>query len=1046
MSVIDIYDGGAWRIDSQIGEGSYGKVFKVVKLENGAERFAALKIIPVPKSDQDLARLRAEGYEGESLRIHIIEMAKGILKAFDYIQDFRGAANIVSYEDQKILPKVNEPGYYIIVRMELLENLDQIMKTRRLSETGTVKLADDICRALDLLAMGSGIHGDIKPENILLSKNGDYKLSDFGIAKQLEQSMPGGFRKVSRAFMSPEAINGKWCGTPADLYSLGMIMYMILNNGRGPFLPTTSASVSASEREAAFEMRMSGARFAPPVNASPELAKVILTACAFEPESRYTSAEAMINALAVYHRTMIEKAEAADPKSRGRKNAAPPPPSEKPPLLDPAGVPYGAKLISTEGPILTQANMRASFAKRQQALAVSEARQERKSVPMPDLEPKKKKPLFGKNEPDSPTPFLSDADPEPQRNQPFMTGMSPKPVPFMNEAKPEPRRAPQSFEAKPEPPRKPVIQEAKKAQFEKPEQKKPEPPKKATRQKNNDDDEMPFFDKVEPPRKSALYQSARPDPQIRPDPIQETMKPQPRMRSVDIENPNVNTNEKKATAKIKKKRKAKKSPLIPALATIAASAACIVFALSTFGPKLPFELPFKIPSISGLVEESMNLGKFGSEKGDLADGEVGIKGKAYQVTAETLDLSSEALVTADLEQIGLFKNLSTLDLRSCGVTDISPVKGMASLARLDLTDNEISDVTPLETLENLSSLELSLNPVSDLSPLTNIQTLTELSVSTNQDLSVLRGLPSLRKLELVTSGMTDLNTIAGLNLEELYVQNFYGSDISPLFDFTNLQKLYLIKLDAGDADRIRNSNGDLGPKEITKEGLRRLAELYRDPTAYYEEAAVSEAFYQDSMPMDLADISHIAGLKSLTELYLSGNSIDDIRAVGGLSNLNTLHLANNYVSDITSLPGLVNLRSLYLYDNTISDISALSDLVNLETLYLFRNQVNDLNPLAPLANLETLYLFENGIENLAPLYNLTNLKELWLGRNQISDISALSGMHMLSDLRLDSNQISDVSALSGIHSLKYLDLRDNPISEDSINELRAALPECEIVF
>ena len=73
----------------------------------------------------------------------------------------------------------------------------------------------------------------------------------------------------------------------------------------------------------------------------------------------------------------------------------------------------------------------------------------------------------------------------------------------------------------------------------------------------------------------------------------------------------------------------------------------------------------------------------------------------------------------------------------------------------------------------------------------------------------------------------------------------------------------------------------------------------------------------------ISDLSPIAGLTNLTDLWLYGNSISDISAIEGLTNLIYLDLSNNSISDISAIEGLNHLAGLELYDNSISDLSSL---------------------------------------------------------------------------------------------------------------------------
>jgi serine/threonine-protein kinase len=182
--------------------------------------------------------------------------------------------------------------------MELLQSLDDILISgKSISESGAIKICVDICQALELLAKSGTIHRDIKPSNIFLSKHGDYKLGDFGIARHIERTQSGLSLRGTFDYMAPEAFNRQEYGTSVDLYSIGLVMHRILNSNRMPFMPTHTTTINPDDRENAFNRRMRGETIPPPAHASPELASVILKACAFDRKDRYGNASEMKRAL-----------------------------------------------------------------------------------------------------------------------------------------------------------------------------------------------------------------------------------------------------------------------------------------------------------------------------------------------------------------------------------------------------------------------------------------------------------------------------------------------------------------------------------------------------------------------------------------------------------------------------------------------------------------------------------------------------------------------------------------------------------------------------
>ncbi|MDR1642294.1 MAG: protein kinase [Clostridiales bacterium] len=191
--------------------------------------------------------------------------------------------------------------------MELLQSLEKVSIGRAFGEDETVKIGIDICRALELLAKSGTIHRDVKPENIFLSKHGDFKLGDFGIARQIERTLTAGIPN----YTAPEVYTGKQYDATADLYSLGLVMHRMLNNKKMPFISADSTTLSQTERDTALGKRMRGEKIPPPALASPELSSVILKACDSNVENRYKTASEMRMALETYKNPVLAEQSSA---------------------------------------------------------------------------------------------------------------------------------------------------------------------------------------------------------------------------------------------------------------------------------------------------------------------------------------------------------------------------------------------------------------------------------------------------------------------------------------------------------------------------------------------------------------------------------------------------------------------------------------------------------------------------------------------------------------------------------------------------------------
>ena len=288
---------GVWVLDSYIGEGSYGKVFRIRREEMGTTTYAALKWIMLPKSQTELSEYRTEGLREDEVRQLYRDNISRFREEIDMMNRLKGNSHIVNYEDHLILERNEEIGWDILIRMELLKPLSGRYQ-EGMTVGDVVKLGLDLCDALALCAKAHIIHRDIKPDNIFISPFQEYKLGDFGVARSLEETATHLSRQGTPVYMAPEVYLGKGkYDASADLYSLGLVMHRLLNRQRMPFLPMDDLVPTHEQRNLALETRLRGNPVPRPIDGGTELGKVICKACAYEPKKRYRSAEEMRNGL-----------------------------------------------------------------------------------------------------------------------------------------------------------------------------------------------------------------------------------------------------------------------------------------------------------------------------------------------------------------------------------------------------------------------------------------------------------------------------------------------------------------------------------------------------------------------------------------------------------------------------------------------------------------------------------------------------------------------------------------------------------------------------
>jgi len=281
----------SWIVDSLIGEGSFGRVYKVSRKEFNKTYHAAIKIINIPNDKTELKQAFNDGMSEKEVRDYFRTVTEDFVNEVEMMYKFKGVTNIVNFDDHKVIEKEDEIGFEIIIKMELLTPLDEYCANKSLSRNEIIKIGIDICKALEHCRKLNVIHRDIKPDNIFVSKLGDYKLGDFGVARMVEKTTSGMSKKGTYLYMAPEIYNNKPYNASVDLYSLGIVLYRLLNNNRTPFLPDYPEAITYSAKEKAQEQRMKGDKIPKPANAKDGLGEAILKACAYNPKQRYTNAK-----------------------------------------------------------------------------------------------------------------------------------------------------------------------------------------------------------------------------------------------------------------------------------------------------------------------------------------------------------------------------------------------------------------------------------------------------------------------------------------------------------------------------------------------------------------------------------------------------------------------------------------------------------------------------------------------------------------------------------------------------------------------------------
>ena len=119
-----------WDVVDKIGTGSFGAVYRIRREMLGEEEFAALKVISIPQSSDELEELQSQGYDAATITTHFQKYLEDIIKEYSLMRKIKGNTNVVYCDDIQYVPKPDGFGWTIYIKMELLnplmKNLHQV--------------------------------------------------------------------------------------------------------------------------------------------------------------------------------------------------------------------------------------------------------------------------------------------------------------------------------------------------------------------------------------------------------------------------------------------------------------------------------------------------------------------------------------------------------------------------------------------------------------------------------------------------------------------------------------------------------------------------------------------------------------------------------------------------------------------------------------------------------------------------------------------------------------------------------------------------------
>lgn len=246
-----------------------------------------VKIISVPASQTKLDALLLTGVYPDrvSALTYFHEVANGIVDEKRILDTLANLEGFVPFEDSQVVPMEDGTGYDVYLLSEYRLSLERSNGRGCMTQLNAVNLGLDLCAALAVARRSGYMCVDLKPSNIYVVGDKDYRIGDLGFVRinSLKyESLPDMYRS---SYTAPEVEDAfAPLNDTMDIYSLGLILYQIYNGGTLPF----SGKIAPSE---AFEA---------PAYADEEIAQIILKACDPNPENRWKDPVAMGQAIVNY--------------------------------------------------------------------------------------------------------------------------------------------------------------------------------------------------------------------------------------------------------------------------------------------------------------------------------------------------------------------------------------------------------------------------------------------------------------------------------------------------------------------------------------------------------------------------------------------------------------------------------------------------------------------------------------------------------------------------------------------------------------------------
>ena len=265
-------------------------------MRDDSEKRYIVKKISLPASQVQVEALLLTGVfrDAEAVRVYYEDLAQGVRKEVQTLETLAGQRGFVPYKAHQIEPMEEGVGYDVILLSRYRKTLDRFMERNPMTHLSAVNLGIDMCAALAVCREAGWLYVDLKPQNIHMFEDQEYRIGDLGFMPMdmlAYSSLPERYRSI---YTAPEVADAySTLNTTMDTYALGLILYQVYNAGKLPFETT-------EERSEWYARLTGGEGMTAPVCADEEMTSIIAKAIASDPADRWQTPAEMGHALISY--------------------------------------------------------------------------------------------------------------------------------------------------------------------------------------------------------------------------------------------------------------------------------------------------------------------------------------------------------------------------------------------------------------------------------------------------------------------------------------------------------------------------------------------------------------------------------------------------------------------------------------------------------------------------------------------------------------------------------------------------------------------------